>query len=81
MDDNINIIVGSSKEIVSFNDFQTLVHHGSTIECNFSSHIPVGVSGSLGLNGSRIFFAEFELTFSTQAQVSPALLSHTNAVY
>lgn len=37
-----------------------LVHHGGTVECDFGSHVPVGVCGGLGLDGPRIVLAHTE---------------------
>ena len=60
MDNNINVIVTGPEQIMGFNDFQSLVHHSSRIQCNFGTHIPVRVCRSFGLDESRFFLTHSE---------------------
>mmetsp|Transcript_17729 Transcript_17729/g.26898 ORF Transcript_17729/g.26898 Transcript_17729/m.26898 type:complete len:214 (-) Transcript_17729:308-949(-) len=66
MNYNVNVVVTRTKQIMSFNDFQSLVHHSSTIECNFCSHVPIGMRRGLGLDGPGIVPAHMKEFFLGQ---------------
>mmetsp|Transcript_25342 Transcript_25342/g.53535 ORF Transcript_25342/g.53535 Transcript_25342/m.53535 type:complete len:318 (-) Transcript_25342:124-1077(-) len=60
MDDNVNIIITSAEEVVSFDNLQSLIHHGSTIQRNLRPHIPIRMRRRLLLHSHRILLAHFK---------------------
>mmetsp|Transcript_20478 Transcript_20478/g.50901 ORF Transcript_20478/g.50901 Transcript_20478/m.50901 type:complete len:259 (+) Transcript_20478:713-1489(+) len=60
MDDNIDVIIASSKQVVCLDDLQSLVHHSSTVEGDFGTHVPVRMGRGLGLHGARVVLAHIE---------------------
>mmetsp|Transcript_28994 Transcript_28994/g.47874 ORF Transcript_28994/g.47874 Transcript_28994/m.47874 type:complete len:217 (+) Transcript_28994:140-790(+) len=60
MNHNINIIIASTEQVVSFNNLKSLIHHCGTVEGDLGTHIPVRVRRCLSLYSPWVFFAHFE---------------------
>ena len=43
VNDNVNVVIVHSKQVVSLNDLQAFVHQGCRIYGYFAAHAPVGV--------------------------------------
>ena len=45
MDDDVDVIVGGTVEVVRFDDFQGFVHQRRGVAGDFGAHVPVRVRG------------------------------------
>ena len=48
VDDNVNIVVIHSEQVVRLNDFQPLVHQSGRVNGDLLAHRPVRMRGGLG---------------------------------
>lgn len=57
MNDNVNIVVVNTKQVVSLNDLQTLVHESGRVHRDLAAHAPVGMlQGICHLNSLQFVY-------------------------
>mmetsp|Transcript_8303 Transcript_8303/g.36730 ORF Transcript_8303/g.36730 Transcript_8303/m.36730 type:complete len:255 (+) Transcript_8303:1657-2421(+) len=54
MDDDVDVVVGGTVQVVSLDDLESLVHERGGVARDLGSHVPVGVGGGLLLEEAGI---------------------------